>query len=291
MNISQKLHRATFILGTLIFTTSLISAIFFSYPHFYTWFAFGGWLILDWIDYRKNKKSILGYFYNHKHRRTFLLFFIVSTITAFIIDYIYGVRLSGMWEWPAYSNIHFIRMYTIMNISYILSMYELYRVIYTYLKPFISSTHHASFNLHHHIKKIFNISGIIMGVVFLSLPLLSWYTKETSHMKYLMIMPFIGMWLSSDSITSILHGKSILGEILRGNKLQIVTLVITVLSASLFTEIINLSAHEWVYKYMPFENLQIFKIPVAVFVGWTPLVIGVIALLNMVKHVENIKIK
>ena len=291
MSISKKLHNGTFVLGFTIFLFSIISAIFFSYPHFYTWFAFGGWLILDWIDYRKNKKSILGYFYNHKHRMTFLLFFIVSTITAFIIDYIYGVRLSGMWEWPAYSNIHFLRMYTIMNISYILSMYELYRVIHTYLRPFINEKHNASFYIQKNWKKIINISGIIISIVFLLTPLFSWATYKTSHMEFLMILPFLGMWISSDSITSLLGGKSIISEILKGNKLQITSLIITVLSASLFTEIINLFAHEWVYLYMPFENIKLLNIPVAVFIGWTPLVIGVIALLNMIKHVEYMKEK
>lgn len=286
MNTSKKLHYGTFILGSLIFIISLISAIFFSYPHFYTWFAFGGWLILDWVDYHKNKKSILGYFYNHKHRVTFFIFFFISTITAFVIDYIYGVRLSGMWEWPAYSNIHFIRMYTIMNVSYILSMYELYRIIHSYLKPLINEHHNISFHLHKNIPRLLNILGIFLSVIFLLIPFMSWWTKQTSYMEYFMVFPFIGMWISSDSITSLLGGKPILNEIIRGNKLKITTIIITVLSASLFTEIINLSAHEWVYRYMPFESIQIFKIPVAVFVGWTPLVIGVIALLNMVKHIE-----
>lgn len=291
MSISQRLHYGTFIFGIITFVTSIILAIFFSYPHFYTWFAFGGWLILDWIDYHKNKKSILGYFYNHKHRRIFFFFFFVSTLMAFLIDYIYGVQLSKMWEWSAYSNIHFVRMYTIMNVTYILGMYELYRVIYSYLKPFIKEEHQISFYLHKNISKILNISGILISIIFLIIPSISWWTKETHYMGYLMILPFIGMWISSDSITSLLGGKSIFNEIIRGNKLQIISLFLTVLSASFFTEIINLSANEWTYKYMPFESLQIFKIPIAVFIGWTPLVIGVIALLNMIKHLEYLRNK
>lgn len=291
MSISKKLHNGTLVLGFIIFLFSIISAIFFSYPHFYTWFAFGGWLILDWIDYKKNKKSILGYFYNHKHRIIFLFFFFSATIIAFIIDYIYGVRISHMWEWPAYSNIHFLRMYTIMNISYILSMYELYRVIHTYLKPFVSEKHNISFYIQKNWKKLIDITGIIISIIFLITPLFSWITNKTSHMEFLMILPFFGMWISSDSITSLLGGKSIINEIVKGNKLQIISLIITVLSASLFTEIINLSAHEWVYLYMPFESLKILNVPIAVFIGWTPLVIGVIALLNMIKHVEYMKEK
>jgi hypothetical protein len=286
---SKKLHYGTFLLGIILFLFSVISVIFFSYPHFYTWFAVGSWLILDWIDYYKNGKSILGYFYNHKHRIVFFFFFFIATITAFIIDYIYGVRLSNMWEWPAYSNIHFVRMYTIMNVAYILGMYELFRVIHTYLKPYISEHHIISFAIKIKNQISLNIIGIITGIIFLSIPLLSWYTGWASQIKYFMLLPFIGMWLISDNITSLLKGKSIISEIMRGNILQIASLGLTILIAALATETINLYAQEWIYRYMPFEDLQFLGIPTAIFIGWIPLVIGVISLLNMVKHIDYLQ--
>jgi hypothetical protein len=261
----------------------------FSYPHFYTWFAVGSWLILDWIDYHKNGKSILGYFYNHKHRIAFFFFFFVATITAFVIDYVYGVRLSNMWEWPAYSNIHFVRMYTIMNVAYILGMYELFRVIRTYLKPYISDQHKILFALKIKTRIALNITGIILGIICVLVPLFVWYTGWASQMKYLMLLPFIGMWLISDNITSLLKGKSIISEIVRGNTLEITSLITTVFLATIVTEFINLYAHEWIYRYMPFENLLILGIPTAVFIGWIPLVIGVISLLNMVKHIDYLQ--
>jgi hypothetical protein len=291
MIISKRLHYGTAMLGCVLFFGSIIAAIFFSYPHFYTWFAVGSWLILDWIDYHKNRKSILGYFYNHKHRITFFSFFFLATLAAFLIDYIYGVRLSNMWEWPAYSSLDFVRMYTIMNVAYIFGMYELFRVIRTYLKPYISEHHRVSFTIKTKSRSILNISGIIVGIIFLLIPLLSWYVGSISIMKYLMFLPFVGMWLVSDNITSLLKGKSIISEVIRGNMLQILSLTLAGSIATLVTEIINLYAHEWVYRFMPFENLQFFEIPIAVIIGWVPLVIGVISLLNMVKHVSYLKIK
>ena len=291
MNISKKLHYGTLVLGILLFMRSIILAIFFSSPYFYTWFAVGDWLILDFIDYHKNKTSILGYFYNHKHRATLLLFFLVATFMAFLIDYVYGVRLSGMWQWQAYSNIHFVRMYTIMNTAYIFGMYELFRVIRTYLKPFISNQHEISFRLKIKTQTFLNTVGIILGIFFLLIPFLSWHFQWVNEMKYIMLLPFMGMWFLSDSITSLLKGKSILGEIIRGNMLQIISLLLTSLLATFFTELINLSAHEWIYQNMPFENLQILKIPMAVFIGWIPLVIGVISMLNMIKHVNYLRKK
>lgn len=286
MSTIQKLHYGTFILGSLIFLLSLISAIFLSYPHFYTWFALGGWLILDGIDYYLNKTSILGYFYNHKHRKTFFIFFFVSTIIAFFIDYIYGVRLSNMWTWRAYSDIHFIRMYTIMNVAYILSMYELFRVIHTILKPFINEKHTFIFKIKNGYKKYINYSGILIGIIFLIIPFITWKFNKVNYMPYIMLLPFLGMWSISDSISLLYNGKAIFNEIIRGNKLYISSIFFTVLSASFFTEIINLNAHEWIYNYMPFENIQVFNIPIAVFIGWTPLVIGVISLVNMIKYID-----
>ncbi|MEI6022914.1 MAG: hypothetical protein WCQ32_03705 [bacterium] len=291
MNTSKILHKTTFIFGLILFIGSIISAILYGYPHFYTWFAVGSWLILDWVDYHKNKTSILGYFYNHKHRITFFLFFFVSTIAAFVIDYVYGVRLSKMWTWPAYSNIDFLRMYMIMNLAYIFGMYELYRVFHTYLKNHISSKHRLVFTIPSYIEKIIAYTGTVVGIIFLILPFISWQHGWTYEMRYIMLLPFLGMWLMSDSITTLNKGSSIFGEIIRGNMLHIVSLTLTGIVATLCTEVVNLYAHEWVYNYMPFQQLNIFKIPVAVFIGWIPLILGVISLLNMIKHIDYIKQK
>ena len=288
MSTSKKLHIGTAVFGFFLFFASVIAATVYSYPHFYTWFALSSWLILDWIDYHKNKRSILGYFYNHKHRITFFVFFFFATIAAFTIDYLYGVRLSQMWEWPAYSNPHFFRMYTIMNAAYIFGMYELFRVIRTYLKSYISERHRISFTIKRKKRKALNVFGIILGILFLLVPLLSWFVDVVSIMKYLMLLPFVGMWLVSDNITSITNGKSIMGQVLRGNMLQIVSLSLTGILATLITEIVNLFANEWVYIYMPFEHMSFIGIPLAVIIGWIPLVVGVISLLNMIKHLDYI---
>lgn len=288
---SKRLHYGTAMLGCILFFCSIVSAVVFSYPHFYTWFAVGSWLILDWIDYHKNGKSILGYFYNHKHRVAFFSFFFVATIAAFLIDYVYGVRLSTMWKWPAYSNLDFIRMYTIMNVAYIFSMYELYRVVRTYLKPYISEEHRILFTIKRKKRISLNTIGIIIGIIFLLTPFISWSTGWTALIAYLMFLPFLGMWLVCDNITALLNGKSIFSEVIRGNMLLITSLTIAGITATLVTEFINLFAHEWIYRFMPFESLRFFEIPIAVIIGWIPLIIGVISMLNMVKHINYLRDK
>jgi len=153
----------------------------------------------------------------------------------------------------------------------------------------ISEHHKILFKIKKEKLIIFNVAGIFIGIIFILIPLLSWYMEWVNQMKYLMFFPFVGMWLISDNITSLLNGKPIISEVVRGNMLQIISLTVTGLTATLFTEFINLYAHEWVYRFMPFENLQLLAIPLAVIIGWIPLVIGVISLLNMIKHVNYLQ--
>jgi hypothetical protein len=288
LNPSQRLHRLMGLVGYMLLVCSIVAAVVFGYQHFYTWFAVGSWLVLDWLDYRKNRTSILGYFYNHKHRDAFFIFFCFATIMAFLVDYVYGVRLSGMWQRPAYSDIHFLRMYAIMNTAYIFGMYELFRLIRSYLQPYVSSRHHAHFALFRTARMMLGVLGVIAGAAALTAPYVA-SQQGGAHMEYVMILPFIGMWLMGDSITSLLKGKPIIGELMRGNVLQGLSLGLTVLSAAFVTEFINLYAHEWIYAYMPFQGWNVLGIPVAVFVGWTPLVVGVIAIVNMVKHLDYVR--
>lgn len=125
MKTAKQIHKILFTIGLALMTLSITAAIFFSYPYFYTPFVVGLWLVMDWLDYRMTKKSILGYFLQKKRRKYFLYLFILTGIFCFIVDYIYGVKISKMWRWTQYSTIHYIQMYLFMNIAFILSSYEI----------------------------------------------------------------------------------------------------------------------------------------------------------------------
>lgn len=104
--------------------------------------------------------------------------------------------------------------------------------------------------------------------------------------EYVMFLPFISMIFIADGITFITGGKPILDSILHLKKLNVYSLFLTGISAALVTEFLNLFGNEWRYVRMPFQNIAVFDVPVAVFIGWIPLVIGSIAIINLVKHVD-----
>jgi len=55
--------------------------------------------------------------------------------------------------------------------------------------------------------------------------------------------------------------------------------------------LVNLPSKEWEYIKMPFIGVKIFDIPLAVFLGWMPLVFGTICIVNVIKRVDFVKDK
>ncbi len=279
---NKKLHYLSLITGLIFWVPAVVSAIFFHYPHFYTAFAFGGFLILDFIDWKLTKKSILAYFYNHEHRKIFIMFFIVSSIFCFLVDYVYGVRLSGMWQWTDYQTIHFIRMYLFMNISYVLGMYELFRVVRSIVSKFIIKD--KKYNFEDKISTNTYWKIVVVGIIFMFIPLYTFILNTSSFIEYFMIFPFIGMIVVSDGLTGVLGGHPTFIKIIHFNLPHMIAIFATIILGAGFTEIINLFGGEWKYLKVPFSYISIFHIPLSVFIGWTPLVLGAIAIVHFIKQ-------
>lgn len=283
---SKTVHKISCSIGIIFLSLSIYQAFFVTESQFYTSFALGSWLVLDYTDYKLNNTSILSYFYNHKHRHALYLLFLISFVFCFIVDYLWGVKVVKMWEWTHYSLIEFLRMYLIMNISFVLGMYELYRVIMTLLKTRINEGNTIHYKIPYQKKITVYKTIFMLGVLFLISPILFELFHLNYVMEFIMIFPFISMIFISDSVTYLSHGKPILEELVRFNKLKITSLILTVLIAFIFTEGLNLFGREWKYLRMPFYNFQILTVPVTVMVGWIPLIIGSISMVNMIKHID-----
>lgn len=282
------IHWASLIIGAIFLGLSVISALVFSYPEFYTAFVFGSWLILDWLDWRLNNRSILAYFLNHRHRDAFVVFFASITLFCLLVDYVYGVRLARMWEWVGYRPIQWIRMYIFMNASYIFGIYELFCVIRSRLVRYIPSKQILKIRLSFKSRYFLFQSLIVIGAVFLIIPLYVFIFNTDKFIEYAMFFPFLGMLFIADGLTGRLGGKPVLTGLAHLDPLQLITALATSITAALVTELMNLFGQEWRYLRMPFPELQIFGIPFAVFVGWIPLVLGVIALVNLIQQADKV---
>ncbi len=287
----KTLHFISLYFGIILTATSVFSAILLNYSHFYTTFAVGTWLVLDYLDYKLSNNSILGYFYNKKHRDAFLLFFVLATIFCFLIDFVYGVQLTKMWTWVDYKTIHFIRMFIFMNAAFVLSMYSLYRVTRILIKRKIKEKNLLNFEFKKGKKELTYSAFFFIGLLGMFLPTYILILDTEEFIEYAMFFPFLGMFLITDAITYYLNGKPFFDLIIKFNNVTILSIAATILFAVPITEFINIFADEWKYTLMPFEHITILGIPVAVFIGWIPLILGSMSLVNMIKHLDYVKDK
>lgn len=276
------LHKTASILGTVIFSYSVISAIIFQNNRFYSSFAFGSFLLLSFVNYRLNGESAIKFFLFESRRQIAIIFIAVSTTSFFVVDYYYGVQLSGMWNWIGYGFTDYVFMFAFMNLAFILSMYELYRIIFHILAKHIPDKSFTNFKAS---RKISNMI-LIAGTAFIFSPLYVLIFHNDNFVEFAMIFPFFGVLFLTDYVSLGLKGDSVLEKIFSLNMLYIVSFILTSLTASSVTEAVNLFGHEWEYLKMPFMEFRIFTVPAAVFIGWISLVLAVVSIVNIVKNLD-----
>ena len=277
-----RVHNISMALGLALFSYSLISAVMLQNDRFYSSFAFGSFLFLSFINYRSNGESAIKFFLFEASWRATVMFIAISTISFFTVDYYYGVQLSGMWNWIGYGFIDYVFMFAFMNIAFILSMFELYRIIFHVLAKHIPDKNVINFKVNKRIR------GIVLtaGIISILLPLYALILRNNNFIEYAMIFPFFGVLFLADYGSMRMKGDSVLEKIFPLNRLYIFSFILTSLVASTFTEGVNLFGHEWEYLRMPFMELKISTVPVAVFIGWIPLVLAVISIVNLTKNLE-----
>jgi hypothetical protein len=284
----KAIHKISFGIGVFFVLLAIYLAFFVKGSFFYTSFALGSWLVLDFIDYKLNNTSILSFFYSHQHRKAFYFLFLMSFFACFTVDFVWGVRTLKMWEWVHYTLVEFVRMYLIMNVTFVLSMYELYRVIQTLLKPYVPEKNLHTIRAPYNYRKLTYVGVLCVGILFLVSPLYFLTFNAFFLTDFIELFPFLSIAFITDAITYFTGGKPILEQLIRLNQLKVSSILVTVVIAFICTEGLNLFGREWKYLRMPFSDVQIFTVPLAVLIGWIPLIIGLISMVNMAKHLDYI---
>lgn len=279
----RSIHRLSLVLGAALFLYSVMSAIALHNDRFYSSFAFGSFLLLSSIDYEQSGDSVIKFFLFEAERRATLIFIAVSTLSFFAMDYYFGVRLSKMWVWIGYGFTDYVFMFAFMNVAFILSMYELYRIILRIVSRNVPDINLSNFKINTRERRMIPI----IGLAFVFLPFYIFIFRSDNFIEYAMLFPFIGFLLLADYVSLVLKGDSVLEKIFSLNILYVVSFILTSLVASTVTEGVNLFGHEWEYLKMPFSDYRFLTVPVAVFIGWVPLVLAVISIVNLTKNISS----
>ncbi len=276
-----NLHKLLGVFGVFIFIFSLVIVFFTNYSYFYTFFLLGSWFILDYINFSLTKKSILNSLLIKKNRHFIFFILIINAISAFLVDYVYGVKIVGMWEWNNYGVFQWIIMLVFMTLLFCFVVYETYCFFYVFLSKEFRE------KLKVRIGKRFERIILYLGFIMLILPLLNYLFLKNFYPNYFLIFAFIGIWFITEGVTNYFGGKTLLIKILNGDKKVIFSIIFSTFFLAFVHEFINFFAKEWAYVNAPFHEISLYGVPISILLGWFPLVIFCISVVNLIKTVIN----
>ena len=276
-------HRVIGILGFFIFLFSLIVAFFSNNSYFYVFFLLGSWFILDYVNFSLTKKSIINFLFKKGNEYIIFLFLIFNAVGAFLVDYVYGVKIVGMWEWTNYGVWHWIVMLVFMTVLFCFVVYETYRFFYFILSKEFNG------NMKQKVGKKFEKFMIHIGVLMIFIPLINYLFLNNIYSNYFLIFAFIGIWFVCDGFTDYLDGRTIISKILNKDFKVIFSILASTIFLVVVHEFFNFFAGEWKYLNAPFHNFAIQGIPISVLIGWIPLVIFCISVVNLIKTIVKKK--
>lgn len=280
----KRLHKYMGMLGLAILISSLFIAFFMEGRKFYTLFLLGSWLVLDYLNFRLLGSSVISYLMEKSRHYLITVLVLLNAFFAFIVDYAYGVNIVGMWRWPNYDWVDWVFMLGAMTLFFCFVVYETFRLF----QFILSKEFHLKNKKRKH--KVFDKALIYLGIMSLAIPIVNYFWFSNVYGNYLMIFAFIGIWLVCDSITGYMGKETVMDKIIDGDKSTIFSIIATTVFLTVTHEFVNYFAGEWEYVNAPFHNVVIGNVPISVLVGWFPLVIFCIALINLVKALPS-KIK
>jgi hypothetical protein len=269
MNIIK--HKILGIFGLILLLFSIYLSVILKYPRFYVWYCLGYLIIIDFINYKIRKESVIDMLFNFKKIKSTYFFIIGALFSAIVVDYFYGVLLFNIWSWNGYSIINWITLYTIINFCFILLVYGTYKIFENYIDKTVYKNYKPNKKLKKYLQTI--------GFIFLIIPLINYIFFGVLGTNYTMLFPFLAIWLFADSL--LLEYKIPIILRLIKSKLIIYTILLTSFFLIITHEVINIFSFEWMYTNIPFMHYMIYNIPVLVFIGWVPLILFCISFVEL----------
>jgi hypothetical protein len=237
--------------------------------------------ILDYIDYKLRKESLINNIFSKKHLKSTLIFLIGAIASATVVDYFYGVKLFEIWLWNSYTTFNWIILYTIINFSFIILSYQTYKIIEYFISKKIKEKHIEIKNKQKTKRTFFKI-----GIIFLIIPLINYLLFKNIGTNYTMLLPFISILLFSDMFL-LKYKTPVTIRVLKHDRKTIYSALLTTLFLVITHEIINIFSYEWIYINIPFINLQILTVPIAVIIGWIPLILFCISFVELIIEIDK----
>lgn len=263
----------TGLIGGLLLTYGLYSAIIEGSPYWYSYFVSGLFLFLDRCDALLNHDSNLIRLFN-QNWRTPVYTYLVYLAGALILDLVFGSYIGNLWVYPHFDGIE--RFINVILIGYPLLFFScaaFYRVLVKLLRNFPKCLPQIG------NKSMLSLQRLGKSILFITIlsacfPILYFFIFGKMHIQGVIIICGLFGIFSFSPISLILRHNSLLERILNQDWSAILALLISIPVNALAHELPNTFAWEWRYQNMPFTSLEILGVPVIVLtLGWAYLTI------------------
>jgi len=235
-------------------------------PFLHLSFEIGYWLFFDSIAFHLSGSSLLHRIWMRKRLLFYLIF--VGALAGAAFDF-YGVLLTRVWEYPVVTDIFgFVNLYVAWGVV-LLMYYSSYRVFSIIIRKEFGEFGKKLISKPHE-KLVFSWVGIL-GSLLLIIPIVAYLFPANYPNLILFASSLFGLWFISEYVEYKRHERSLLKDILEGYWNPLVAIIVGSVVCSLVWEFLNIKTGSWLYKNLPFMNLEVLGIPVLVVVGWPAL--------------------
>ncbi len=269
----SKIHFNLFIVGGVLTFASIFAAIQLKFSYWYLPFLVGSWFFFDFIDFKYRKTSILSKLLQGNLEKV-LIVYLMWALMGLFLDVFFGIILGELWFYPSHNRgIHFLYPPLLIYPLGAFSVYELYYGVRGFVGKKFKELKIIETKGKELIAKLQLLIALISGII----PFVFLLLGQTGFIKELLVVLMVLNIFAFDALQYILSKKSILFNLINLNKLEIITLAISLFLSVLLHEFPNVFAKEWVYQNIPFVSVELFGIPLIVAtIGWLFLIVNVV---------------
>jgi hypothetical protein len=219
--------------------------------------------LFDYLERRYFSHTIIPDNQAHKHK--FLMLIATSLLFGVILDGI-GSFILKLWYYPVFSVIVYIIIAPFAFVAYMLLLFLLYEFIRDSILKFIKlNLGKLRGDIYRMVMKVEILLGVI-GYIFITYLLST--ERAPSNGFYILLLIFVCTFLIFEFIGFKQNKRTLTYDLLSGNLLPIIFILIANILAITFIEIANAPFQVWHFANWPFDDVRLFNLPISALLLW-----------------------
>lgn len=279
-----KVKKNSIIIGVILVISSFLIWLIDSKEYsltllalFFTLFCQGAILIFDTLDYKISGSSLL---INKKHIRFLNSFGLAGALAGIILDLTVHV-ITKNYIYPYFTTTTYLVLFIPGFIFYFLTIAESYFGIKSLLDLVLKRPKVRKIDLKRK-NYLFN-SLFLVGLIGLTIAIahyislyiqqgnFTYSTNQPIELKaniFITMLLAISLWLIIETLGHYIGRKMLLDYLFAGYLRPFFVVIIACILVGIPMEIWNIPLKLWIYTNIPFDNIQLFGVPIFVLISW-----------------------